>query len=79
MTVGRPRLSVAAKTYQQSIKILEILEQNKDGLTALQIANQLGDRIQSGLLSRLQKAGKIKLKKAILAKGIGVIYVLNTK
>jgi hypothetical protein len=79
MAVGRPRLSAASKSFQQSIKILEILEQNKDGLTALQIANQLGDRIQSGLLSRLQKAGKIKLKKAILAKGIGVIYVLNTK
>jgi hypothetical protein len=79
MTMGRPRLSAASKSFQQSIKILEILEQNKDGLTALQIANQLGDRIQSGVLSRLQRAGKIKQKKAILAKGIGVIYVLNTK
>jgi len=79
MNRGRPRLSAVSKSFQQSIKILEILEQNRDGLTALQIAIQLGERIQSGLLSRLQRAGKIKHKKAILAKGIGVIYVLNTK
>jgi hypothetical protein len=59
--------------------VLEILEQNKDGLTARQIANRLGDRIQSGMLSRLQKAGKIRLKKAILANGIGIVYLLNTK
>lgn len=79
MNRGRPRLSAASKTYQQSINVIEILEHNKDGLTALQIANLLGDRIQSGLLSRLQKAGKIEQKKAILTKGIGVVYVLNTK
>jgi hypothetical protein len=59
--------------------VLEILEQNKDGLTALQIVNLLGERMQSGLLSRLQKAGKIKLKKAILPNGIGIVYVLNMR
>ena len=59
--------------------MLEILEQNKDGLTALQIVNLLGERMQSGLLSRLQKAGKIKLKKAILPNGIGIVYVLNMR
>ena len=57
--------------------MIEILEPNKDGLSALQIANQMGDRIQGGVLFRLQKAGKIKQKKAILANGVGLVYVLK--
>ena len=78
MTMGRPGLSAATKSYQQSIKVLEILQQNTDGLTSLQIGILLGEGIGDSILYRLQKAGKIRQKNALLASGIGYVYVLNT-
>ena len=35
--------------------------------------------MSDSLLYRLQKAGKIGQKKALLANGISYVYVLNTK
>jgi hypothetical protein len=76
----KPRMILASKSYVQSKKVLEILAENKDGLTSLQIANLLGDRMRGSVLYRLQKEGKIKQKKAILPSGrIGLVYVLNTR
>ena len=78
MASDRSVFLVASKTSQQSRKVIEILGQNKDGLTSLQINNLLGDRMRRGLLLRLQNQGKIRQKKAILAGGkIGIVYVLN--
>ena len=76
----KPKLVLASKFYLQSKKVLEILSENKDGLTSLQIANLLGDRMRGSVLYRLQKEGKIRQKKAILASGrIGLVYVINTR
>lgn len=70
----------ASKSHLQSIKVIKILEQNKDGLTSHQIATLLGERMRGGLLYRLQKEGKIEQKKAILTNGnIGFVYVLNRR
>ena len=79
MAMRKSRMILASKFYVQSKKVLEILAENKDGLTSLQIANLLGDRMRGSVLYRLQKEGKIRQKKAILASGrIGLVYVLNT-
>jgi hypothetical protein len=76
---GRPMSLVAAtKRHEQTKRVVEILAENRNGLTSLQIANLLGDRLRRDLLSRLQKEGKIKQKRGMLADGkICFLYVLN--
>lgn len=75
---GKPRPPIVTKIHQQSNRVLEMLEKNKDGLTSLEITTILRDRKRSDLLFRLQKEGKIKQKKTMLSSGkIGFVYVLN--
>lgn len=55
-----------------------ILAKNKDGLTALQITNQVGDRMRGSVLYLLQKEGKKSQKKANPAGGrIGLVDFLK--
>ena len=76
---GRPMSLIAdTKRHEQTKRVMEILAENRNGLTSLQIANLLGDRLRRDLLSRLQKEGKIRQKRGMMADGkICFLYVLS--
>ena len=59
-------------------KVSGVLQDNKDGLTATQIALLTGLNVRGDLLNNLKKTGMIKTKKGISAKGRPtLLYVLN--
>ena len=76
-----PRGSISeTKRNEQTKKVLEILSDNKNGLTSLQIGMLMGDRMRRDILWRLQKEGKVRQKRGILDNGkIGFVYVLNLR
>ena len=72
------KLIVASETREQARKVLEILRENRIGLTSVQIAHALGGRMRRDLLRRLQKEGKVKQARGLLPDGrIAILYALN--
>ena len=71
-------LMVEHEINKQASRVLEILLENRTGLTSRQIAKHLGGHMRSNLLARLRKEGKVKQTRGLLYDGrVAVIYVLN--
>jgi hypothetical protein len=61
-------------------KVLQVIGDNKDGLTWSEVRFMTGGRLSRTILTRLQKEGKIEQRKKMLPSGtITVAYVLTKK
>lgn len=75
----RTRLTLIRRNEQAS-KVLEILTQNRDGLTSGQIGMLAGMRLERTILLELKNEGKIRHKKGLSPDGrISLLYVLNNR
>ena len=80
MTDDRRTQLMLIRKNEQASKVLQILSQNRDGLTASQIGSLSGTRLQRTLLLDLKNEGKIRHKKGLSPDGrITLLYVLNEK
>jgi hypothetical protein len=79
MVPGKRSTQIAAlRKKQQEENVLRILQQNKQGLTSLEIAVLADPGMPRNLLLELQKGGLIKRRKGLSGNGrISVLYVLN--
>ena len=79
---GRARRGtiVATIKQEQTIKVLKLLAENKNGLSSQQIDKLVGERFRRDILLNLKKEGVIRQKKGMLADGtICMLYVSHTK
>ena len=79
LIVRRRGTEIAAiRKQEQTNKILQILLENKEGLTAVQIAALMGTGLPRNFLLQLQKQGLIRQKRGLGPNGrISFLYVLN--
>jgi hypothetical protein len=79
MIPGKRSTQIASlRKKQLEDKVLRILQQNKQGLTSLEIAVLADPRMPRNVLLELQKDGLIKRRKGLSGNGrISVLYVLN--
>lgn len=78
--VPKSRISeMASRRKKEHIsKILQLLQENRAGLTSVQIAILTGTRSPRGLLLELQNQGIIKQRKGIASDGrVALLYVLT--
>ena len=79
---GRARRGtiVATIKQEQTIKVLKLLAENKNGLSSQQIDKLVGGRIRRDILLNLKKEGVIRQKKGMLADGtICMLYISQAK
>jgi hypothetical protein len=79
LIVKRRGTEIAAiRKQEQTNKILQILRENREGLTAVQIATLTGTGLPRDFLLQLQKQGLIKQKRGLGPNGrISFLYVLS--
>jgi predicted transcriptional regulator len=72
--------SKMAEIHRQELKnnVIRILQENKDGLTSVQIAILMDDTMPRNLLTQLKKDGTIKRRKGISSDGrLAFLYSLS--
>ena len=80
MVADRRTQLMLIRKGEQVNKVLEMLNQNRDGLKANQIGLLSGMRLQRTILLDLKNEGKIRLRKGLSQEGrITLFYVLNEK
>jgi hypothetical protein len=79
MVSGKRSTQIAVlRKKQQEDKVLQILQQNRQGLTSLEIAILADPRMPKDLLLHLQKNRSIKRRKGLSGNGrVSILYVLN--
>lgn len=72
---------ISDRNRQEKIaELISLLERNRDGLTAGQIARLMGGRTARTILLQLRKEGKVRQKRGYSTDGrVSFIYVLDKK